>query len=343
MHSDPRSVENNSVDLDSMFRLLELADYIIPFTIRTIVGLGVSDQLIAGPRSVEDVAAAIGVHAPSLHRALRALACKGIFTEIRPGYFSLTPMAELLRTDHPLSLRDVCSLPVADIQAWCRFDYSVRTGDVAFDRVHGEHYWDYLASRPDENAQFGNAMAAWSRLELLAVADAYDWGNIGTVADVGGGNGAFLAGLLARHAGMRGILFDQTHVVASAEEVMRSVGVSDRCEILGGDFFELAPAGADAYVLKRIVYSWNDERAAQLLSNIRSVLPPDGRVLILEPVRREGNAFEVGKLLDLQMLVLGGYRVRDRGELRQVLARACLHLTRVIPTPMIAIVEARSL
>jgi hypothetical protein len=139
---------------------------------------------------------------------------------------------------------------------------------------------------------------------------------------------------------MRGVLFDLPHVVGGAPSVLEAARLADRCEIVGGDFFNTMPAAGDAYLLKRIIYSWEDERATQILRLIRSAMRPDGRVLILEPVRRAGSAFDVGKLLDLQMLILGGYRVRSRKELRLLLAAAGLRLTRVIPTPMIAIVEA---
>lgn len=328
------------MNTEALSRILELSDYIIPFTLRAVAALGVADCLANGPREIEDVAVDVGAHAPSLHRALRALAARGIFIETRPGCFGLTPMAELLRQEHPLSLRDLLFLPIADIQAWSRADDTLRTGAVAFERVHGCDYWTYFAAHPEESSQFDLAMAAWSRLELLAVSRVCDWDGLRTVVDVGGGNGTFLAGLLVEHPNLRGILFDQPHVVAGAKGVFAAAGVQDRCDIVAGNFFESACAGADAYVLKRIIYSWDDHDAATILRHIRRRLSPNGRVLILEPVYRKGNSFDMGRLLDLQMLMLGGYRVRSRGELRRLLNAAELRLTRVIPTFMLSVIEA---
>jgi SAM-dependent methyltransferase len=329
------------LEFESVFRLLQMADYIIPFTIRAVSELGVADHLVDGPKPVGELAAATATDAPSLHRALRALASMGIFAECAPGLFGLTPMAELLRSDHPFSLRNACILPAADLRAWAQCTYSLRTGEPAFDLANGESYWDYMMARPDESARFDHSMEAWTRLELLSVLPAYDWGRLGRVVDVGGGNGAFLAGLLTHFPQMRGVLFDLAHVIASAPAVMKAAAVIDRCEILAGSFFESLPADGDAYVFKRIIYSWDDDQVSRILKLARAAMARDGRILILEPVRRGGDAVDVGKVLDLQMLVLGGHRVRSRKELRELLASAQLKLTRVIPTTMTAIVEAR--
>src|SRR5712691_8815979 len=129
------SSERPRIDIQSIFRLTELADYVIPFAIRVVCSLRVADLLIEGPRSVEELAEQTGTHGPSLQRVLRALACKGIFTEVSPGHFGLTPLAQPLRSDHPLSLREAYPLLPADIQAWAHFDYSVRSGEPAFNYV----------------------------------------------------------------------------------------------------------------------------------------------------------------------------------------------------------------
>lgn len=329
------------IDLRSFVRLTELADYFVPFTIRAIAELRVADELIDGPRSVEELAEATGTHAPSLHRALRALACKGIFTEVETGTFGLTPLAELLRGDHPLSLRDAYHLMPADVAAWARFDHSLCTGEPAFDRVHGQSLWEWLADHPEDSARFDRGMQAMTRPELRAVSSAYDWGSLRTVADVGGGNGAFLAGLLARHPSLHGILFDLPHVVGGADGVLADAGVEERCEVVPGSFFDEVPKGADAYVLKRIVYGWDDDRAVRLLRTVRSAMAPESRVLLLEPVVDHDQS-EFGRILDVVMLAVDGGRSRTEEELRELMAAAGLELARVVPTMMFPIVEGRA-
>lgn len=329
------------IDLESIFRLTELADYIIPFTIRAVCDLGVADHLAGGPRSVEELAAATETHAPSLYRALRALACKEVFAEVEPGWFALTPMAELLRSDHPLSLKDAYPLIAADIEAWAAFDYSIRTGRPAFDHVHGHSYWDYMREHPAEAERFDRAQQAQTRLELRVFLRAFDWTVFRSIVDVGGGNGAFLGGILARNASARGTLFDLPQVVAHAVDVLESLGVAQRCEAVGGDFFDAVPDGADAYVLKRILYGWEDAEALLLLRGIAAAMRPDSRLLIIEPVDEPGAATDIGTRFDLAMLVMKGSGARSLECIRALCHEAGLQVANVTPTPMYPLIEVR--
>jgi hypothetical protein len=329
------------IDLQSMFRLTELADYIVPFTLRVISNLKLADQLREGPRPVEHLAAAVGAHAPSLYRALRALTGKGIFAETEPGVFGLTPLAELLRTDHPLSLADAFPLLPGEVQAWARFEHSVRTGEPAFAHVHGQTLWEYLASHPDQNERFDRSQEAMTRLELRAALRAYDWSALHRIVDVGGGNGAFLSGVLAHHKAMRGVLLDLPHVVARAGEVFERAGVADRCEIVAGSFLDEIPPAADAYVIKRVLWGCADEQALRLLRNIRGAMNVDSRLLILEPAIQAGGGMEVGSLLDLRLLALGGGHARTDEQVEALLRVAGLNLFCRLSLQLTSLVDAR--
>jgi SAM-dependent methyltransferase len=329
--------------VDGILRVQELADYIIPMSIRAVSDLRVADLMTAGPRTVEDLAAETGTHAPTLRRVLRALACKGVFEEVEPGCFGLTPLAELLRSDHPLSLADAYPLLPGDIRAWARFDHTVRTGGSAFEHLFGQRYYDYLAAHPDECARFDASVECQSRLVLRLLHSAYDWGALGTIVDVGGGSGVFLAGLLARHRRLRGVLFDLPHVVARAPRVLARARVADRCEIVAGSFFDAGavPAGGDTYLLKTILHDWRDEDAAALLRAVRRAMRPDSRLVALEGLLTPGDAPEIGRLLDLHSLVLVEGPDRGPDELGRLLAAAGLELTRIVPTSTLSILEAR--
>lgn len=329
------------VDLGSFIRLTEIADYFVPFTIRAICQLGVADCLAEGPLPVQQLARRTDTDTASLLRAMRALACKGIFTESEPGTFALTPLAELLRGDNPLSLRDAYHLMPADVATWANLSYSLQTGEPAFDHVHGESLWDYLATRPEDSARFDRGMQAMTRPELRVFSAAYDWTKLSRIVDVGGGNGAFLAGLLERYESLRGVLFDLPHVVANAAAVLEAAGVAERCDVVAGNFFECVPPGADAYVLKRILYSWRHPDALALLRSVRAAMGPDSRLLLLEPLVQPGRSDPLGSILDVVMLAVDGGRARSQDELTELLDAADLRLTRIVPTMMFPIVETR--
>jgi hypothetical protein len=314
----------------------------VPFTLRAVCELRIADHLAGGPRSVEELARLTGTHALALYRALRALACKGVFTETSPGVFDLTPLAERLRTDHPESLRDAYPLLPADIKAWAAIGYSLRTGQSAFQHVHGQTYWEYLAGHPDEAAKFDDAMESVTHRELRVLIPAYDWAELGTIVDVGGGNGALLAGILAAFPSVRGILFDQPSVVANAGPVLASHGVADRCEVVGGSFLTSpVPPGGDAYILKRVLYGWDDDQAVEVLRAVRAAMGDSSRLLLLEPVLEPGNTFDPGKLYDMLLLIIEGAGGRSLERLRDLFAKADLELVRMLPTRMLPIIEAR--
>lgn len=326
-------------DVQSLARLTELADYIVPFTLRAVCDLRIADHLAGGPRPVAELAELTGTHARSLLRALRALACKGVFTEVAPETFGLTPLAEPLRGDHPRSLRDAYPLLPADIQAWAMLQHSLRTGRAAFDRAHGTDYWSYFAAHPADSARFDASQRAVTAREIRILLPAYDWGRFTTVVDVGGGSGEFLSALLTEFPALRGILFDQPHVVSGA--VLAERGVAERATAVGGDFRSSVPAGGDAYIVKRAFYDLGDDAAASLLKAVRAAIRDDGRLLIIEPVGEPGDAFDWGKLYDVLLLAMRGGGSRTREEHEALLAGAGFELLRVIRTKGLPIVEAR--
>ena len=296
--------------------------------------LGIADLLTDGPVDCEDLAAATHTHAPSLQRVLRALASVGVFTEMSPGSFALTPLAELLRTETPGSMRALATMYAEEqYRAWGGLLHSVRTGEMAFDHQFGMGYFEYLAQHPEADRVFNDAMTGWTHQLVGAVVDVYDFSPFKTVVDVGGGYGTLLAAILRRYPGTRGILFEQPHVVASAEEHLAATGIADRCTFVGGDFFVAVPAGGDAYVLSQILHDWDDEHCVAILGQCRRAMADHGNLLVVELVLPPGNEPSLGKWLDLHMLVLLGGRERTAAEYDTLFRAAGFNLARVVPTP----------
>lgn len=322
-------------------RLRELADYTVPTMIRALSELGIADLLAAGPRPVTALADDLGADAPTLLVALRAVARHGVFTEVAPEEFATTDLADLMRTDLPHSLQGCLPLMQADLRAWAGLEHTLRTGEPAFPHVHGESYYEYLARRPVENARFDSSQQGATRLELRAALRGYDWGGAGTLVDVGGGNGTFLAGVLGRHPGLRGVLFDLPFVSALSTDVLAGAGVADRCTVVGGSFFDdPVPPGHDTYLLKRTLYNWDDASAVRILRAVRAAMRPDSRLLLFEPTRRPGDTFDVARLTDVLMLVFTGGALRTIDRIGALMAQADLRVHRLVPTPMFPILEA---
>jgi SAM-dependent methyltransferase len=294
--------------------------------------LGIADLLAGAPVSVADLARATETHEPSLYRLLRALASLGIFAETEEG-FELTPMAEHLRSDSPSSLRELVMMHGEPWhwRAWEDALHSVRTGEPAFDKAHGQDFFGYLRDHAGPAAVFDEAMSDISRSQHAAVVDAYDFSGIGHLVDVGGGRGTLLTLVLNAYPDLTGTLFDLPDVVEGARRTLERAGVRDRCQVVAGDFFESVPR-ADAYLLAHVVHDWRDAEAARILENCRKSIAPGGRLVLAEIVIPPGNEFSHGKLLDLEMLVCLAGRERTEAEYARLLDSAGFRLTQVVPT-----------
>lgn len=306
----------------------------IAMAVSVAAKLRVADLLADGPKPLADLARETKTHAPSLYRVLRALAAAGVFAEQADGRFALTPMGEYLRTGVKGSLRGIADYCGSDWswRTWGQLLETVRTGHTAFESVFGEPCFDYLAKHPDESAVFNEGMTGFSSNIAPAVAEAYEFSPFKTVVDVGGGHGVLLNTILQAYPGVNGIVFDSPHVVVGAEDSIRKAGLTGRCRAVGGDFFLGVPAGGDAYLMKHIIHDWPDDKAATILRNCRKGVNPGGKLLLVEVVLAPGNAADLGKVIDLEMLVIASGRERTEAEYRQLLAGAGWRLTRVLPT-----------
>jgi O-methyltransferase domain/Dimerisation domain len=304
----------------------------------TAARMGIADRLGDDERSGPQLATEIGADATTLTRLLRAMAALGVLTETEPGSFTLTSLGALLRSDRPDSMRSFVQMfsDPAMLDAWRELDHAVRTGETTFDPVHGTTFFGYLAERPELSAQFNAAMRQGTALTAQQLPQGYDFSRCRTVADIGGGDGTLLSAVLAAQPHLNGILFDTAEGLAQADDTFKTAGVADRCRTTVGDFFSGAPAGADLYMIKSVLHDWDDDRCRTILGHVRSVIPDDGRLLIIEPVfppKVDGTQPPPMYLSDLNMLVNLGGRERTRAEFEQLCSDTGFRLTSVSPLP----------
>jgi O-methyltransferase domain len=315
----------------------------ITYSLAGVARLGVADHMDATPVPVEELAAKVGAHAPSLFRVMRLLASVGVFKETPARRFGLTPVGALLKTNVKGSLRYLAMLFGDEwtTRAYEHFVDCVRTGSDGVTKAYGKHSFDFLAERPDQAGTFQRAMSNFSVVAAQAILDTYDFTGIRRLADVGGGQGVLLASILKRYPQMQGILYDLPEVVDGVPQD-RFAGCGGRVSIESGSFFERVPSGCDAYVMKHIVHDWNDDHCRTILSLMREQLPPNGRVLICEMVIGDDPGPAPAKMLDIEMLVMTvGGKERSTEEFRDLFASAGLRLSRIVPTTSpVCIVEA---
>jgi len=152
------------------------------------------------------------------------------------------------------------------------------------------------------------------------------------VVDVGGGHGLLLATVLQAYPTMHGVLFDLPEVIAGAPATLEAEGIAERCQVIGGDFFEASLPRGDAYVLRQILHDWADARATEILTNCRRAMQGPGKVLVIERTIAPNYQHALPVLrLDLEMLVnLGGLQ-RTEAEYSKLFAAAGFRLSAVVP------------
>ncbi len=253
-----------------------LTGYWVSQAIYVAAKLGIADLVKPAPQTSATLAQATGTHAPSLYRLLRMLASVGIFVEDSQGRFGLTPLAQCL-VDGPGSQRAAALMMGEEhFRAWGDLEHCIRTGKTAFEHIFALPVFDFLSQHPDKAKIFDAAMTGIHGAETQVMLDAYDFSGIGTLVDIGGGNGSVLGAVLKHYPAMHGILYDLPGVSARASDTFASLGLSERCQAVGGSFFEKVPGGGDAYIMRHIIHDWTDEQSLTILRHCRAAMEPHG-------------------------------------------------------------------
>lgn len=307
--------------------------YWVSQSIYAVAKLGVADLLRDGPQDAEQLARSLRVDQGALYRMMRALASYGLFAEDHDHRFRLTPLGSLLQTDVPGSMRAMAiwngELPY---RAWGSVMHTMETGQPALKHALGMRLFEYLSQHAESRRVFDEAMTGLSMQVSQAVVSAYDFSGIKRIVDVGGGEGTLVASILAAHDHMEGILFDLPPAVENARKQIETAGLASRCEVVGGDFFEQVPAGADCYILASVIHDWDDEHGLRILKQCRRSMDHGKRLLLVECVIPDSSEPLFSKLLDLQMLVVTGGRERTETQFRDLLTAAEFRVSRVIQT-----------
>lgn len=296
--------------------------------------LGIPDLLKDQPRRNEELARLTNTDPSVLYRVMRALASLGLFVEEAPGRFGLAELAAPLLSDVPGTMRPVAILrgEESNWKPWAELFYALKTGENAFAHAFGADLFEYYNANPDAAASFNETMSISTRQTVNALFECYDFSSSRKFVDLGGGHGHLIAALLSRYPAATGVVFEMPYVVDDARKYIENAGLAARCRVVGGNFFESIPRGADTYILRHIVHDWDDERAGILLRNCRSAMCDTGKVLLLESVVpfRGGRSVKINDVH--MMLQTPGGRERTEEEFRELLASNGFRLDRMIPS-----------
>ncbi len=174
-------------------------------------------------------------------------------------------------------------------------------------------YWSYTqsdvtAAHKEATATYSQLMADTQPMVAAQVLAAYSFSNTKRMLDLGGGTGAFLRAVNARYEHIEATVYDLPAVIESAVKNNRSdvnlhheSGKADSSnnknsvQFIAGNFFnDPLPDGYDTISVVRILHDHNTDAVTALLKKIYLSLPPDGTLLIAEPMANTRRAERVG-------------------------------------------------
>jgi hypothetical protein len=315
-----------------------LFGYIPAQILYTTAELGIADALAEGPQDCETIAKLTETNPAVLRRLLRALVSLNLVTQLDADRFELTELAQPLRSDPPGSMRDDILLSIMPElwRAWGELPRIARTGEISRDPATGLTAFEATQRHPVFAAKYAAAKAHASTEFTPGITEAYDFSRFGTLADLGGDDGALLAAILAAVPGLRAVLYDLPAAVERGVATVKAAGVDDRCEVLAGDFVEQVRPGADAYLLNHVIRDCDDDKAITILRNCLAAMSAGSKLLLVEtvmPLVLTPQDSATYGLTDLNNLVYTGGRERTAEEYRELLDTAGFTLTEVFTVP----------
>lgn len=317
-----------------------LAGFQVSQALYVLTKLDICTMLDEGPASIDELAERSGAAPHPLRRLIRSLAPMGLF-RTDGDVVATTPLGALLSRGNPETLANVAEM-------WMETHYgpfgellhTVRTEEPGGLRYFGKPALTWIAEEPERAALFTRAMTDVTGSLRKNMFSEYDLPPGRVVADIGGSDGSLLAELIKSRPERHGIVFDQPAIAPHATKAMAERGLSERVEVVGGDFFAEVPA-ADIYLLCFVLHDWNDEESGQILATIRRAAAPGARLLVVEGVMPEGDIPHLTKMTDLTMLGLVSGRERMASDFADLLSVNGWSLDHIIPTPSaFSIIEA---
>jgi len=272
------------------------------------VKLGVFEYVSSQPKNASEIAKVLNLDYNLAYRLLRALGSLGLLREGVNRDFIITEQGEFLRKDNPKTLRGIALLEEGPehYALWKHLPTMIKDGKQnAFPREYGQKLFEFTDSNPLYREVFNQAMSSYSSIQTAWVTDAldgYNFSNVNTVCDVGGGQGHLLCSLLVKYPHIKGTVIELDSVIKNNDLLWaEKMGVKDRCSYVGGNMFSKVPA-ADAYIMKMILHDWSDDECVKILSNIYNAASENGRILIAEHLVPGPEEPHFSKLFDIHMM-----------------------------------------
>lgn len=308
--------------------------YLVSQSIFVAAKLRVADHLADGPMAISDLAVKTEVNESYLYRIMRLLANQKIFVEEEGQKFSNNDSSHYLRSDVTDTFRDFailinntsCPYPASGKIMDC-----MASGEIPFDNHYGMPVFDYIKENQDMATLLDAAMHSAHTGGSRAFLKTYDLSDAKVVADVGGGAGEATTSMLNHYPELKSVIFDLPHVIERTTKRFEENGLIDRCEMVGGSFFEDVPVKADTYFMRQVLHDWTDEQCITILKNIRKNAEKGARLLVCDCIVKERGIGENSQFYDLLMLYITGGHERTEAEFKKIFEASGFEFVSVTP------------
>lgn len=301
----------------------------------------IPDALSAGPLSLSDLAGATQSRSDRLGQTLQILCTAGIFDfDESTGRYSNSPASCLLRSDHWTQWHNWVTLygdQFYDIARGIPESLNENTSRWAAQINYDtdEEMFSFF-QRQGWVPQLHQTLGAGAAAQMPGILEDYPWHEIedGLIVDIGGGSGAFMAGLARKHHTVKGVIFDVEHVINHIRPFFRENGhfadVRDQFrdkDLIAGDFFVSVPPSA-VYTMKWCLHDWKDPQAVEILKRIREriVLEPKSRLIVLESVLSGSWSGRLSQYGNINMMMTANGRERTEKEWQVLAGLAGWHI-----------------
>ncbi|HEU4650187.1 MAG TPA: methyltransferase [Croceibacterium sp.] len=288
---------------------------------------GITAALLAGPATIDELAARHGLPAAKLARVIDLLLAHGMLEIDADGV--------LRATDRTAAMADAAGF-LANVEtsalAASKLLVGLQQDRIPFEVQFGAPVFEYFGEHPEIAAQFATFMGFMTRRVTRFLFAHHRFAPFGTVVDVGGSMGDLLLAILAEYPGTRGILFDLPEVVAMARARVEAAPLAGRVQLCAGSFFDRVPS-ADLYVLKQVLHDWDDGDCVRILGTIRAALRPGGRLVVIDHILSDTPEPNEAQGTDIAMLVWANGRERKLAEFEALFAASGWRIARVSRNP----------
>ena len=294
-------------------------------TMFAAVELGVFDAL-ESPKRLDELTSELRCDRTALMTLLDSCVSFGLLSRSEERYLNTPVAATYLTQDSPRRMTGYIHYSNSVMwKMWANLEDAIREGSnrwkQTFD-LDGPIFSHFF--RTDEAMQeFLMGMHGFGMITSPHVVNAFDLTRFKVIADLGGATGHLAIAACQRYSQLRGIVFDLPHALELAKSMVQKSGVSDRMEVLGGDFFQDTLPKADLYALGRIVHDWSEPKIRTLLRRIFDALPDGGGLLVGEKIIWEDRTGPRWALMQsLNMIVCTEGRERTLAEYASLLQDA---------------------